>query len=202
MSRCPMCTTTRLRSATFFAAAVCAPSACLCDILPRIPSPNGRIEFKMKRVGSRLGFTVLLQGRPVIEQSPLGFSVDGVELAESETVRNVEWFHANETYSTRGIHSRAVNSYRGIRFPLRHSRGPSVASMEIRIFDDRIVVGVVIVHCSHRHSERSRGEAIARNRIELSSTELCNRFAPTSTKRATCSSHLLHRVHRRVIPAE
>ena len=60
-----------------------------------------------------------MAGRPVIEPSQLGIVVDGVDLGRGAELGAVEAYRGDETYSTRGVHSRGVNRYRGARVAAR-----------------------------------------------------------------------------------
>jgi alpha-glucosidase len=104
-----------------------------------ISSPSGRVQFRLMRLDDgRLAYAVTLHGRPVIEASPLGIVVDGVNLSHGVQVGARETYRVRETYPWYGVHSLAVNHCQGARVQLRHESSGQAWSLEARAYDDGI----------------------------------------------------------------
>jgi len=54
---------------------------------PSLVSPGGRIELRVHATGERLGYDVLLGGRPLLTQATLSLRIDGTTLGERPRVR-------------------------------------------------------------------------------------------------------------------
>jgi alpha-glucosidase len=102
----------------------------------RLPSPAGNVEFQLGADDPRLQFSVTFGGRPVIEPSPMAFSVDGVDLAEGAEVTGQEPFELSESYPWRGVHAQAYNWYSGAVVSLRHRGSGTDYRLEVRVFHD------------------------------------------------------------------
>jgi alpha-glucosidase len=98
-------------------------------------SPDGHLVYSVTR-----GTT------SVIESSPIGIVVDGVDLGSSVTNISVgAWTEVNETYPTRGVHPRATNHYFEIPLEIRRSgAGDLTAQVIFRLYDDGVAYRYVI----------------------------------------------------------
>src|SRR5258708_7247753 len=108
-----------------------------------VGSPDGRVRFELGQ-GVHLTYTVRIGDRPVIEHSPLGIVVDGVDLGSGAELGKVEPYEANETYPTRGVHSRAVNHHRGARVTARHAKSGAQLTIDVRAFDDGVAFLLIV----------------------------------------------------------
>jgi len=144
-----------MRRRTFVAAALSTPPLArdLARLLRppassdaiRVTSPNGAIEIALlPAVGSRLTYGVTFRNRPVIEVSPLGILVDGVDLGQGVEAGKVESYGANEHYASRGVHSQATNRFNGARIALRHSASGTDSVLDVRVFDDGIAFRYIV----------------------------------------------------------
>ena len=86
-----------------------------------IKTPGSKLQANVSanRAG-RLTYQVERGNSIVIERSPLGITVDGVDLGDGVTVGPAEQRTIDETYATRGVHSTAVNNCRVNRIPITH----------------------------------------------------------------------------------
>lgn len=126
--------------------AVClgtAPAAYAADAV-RVESPNGAVRFTLLVEGGRLIQLVTLDGRPVIERSPLGLEVDGVDLGQGVGLGSVERYRTDDTYAWRGVHSSAVDRSRGARVAVRHVASGAAYTVDVRAFDDGIAFRFVV----------------------------------------------------------
>lgn len=62
-------------------------------------SPDGNVEFKVLLHEAGLEYEVTFRNKPVIETSPMGIIVDGVNLAEDADAGQVERYQVEETYA-------------------------------------------------------------------------------------------------------
>jgi alpha-glucosidase len=123
-----------------------------------VKSPDDRIRFELISGDDRIGFVIGIGDRPVIAQSHMGLIVDGVELGRSAELGKVEPFEANEAYSTRGVHSRAVDHFRGARVSARHAQSKTDFTIEVRVFNDGVAFRTVVADVGR---ERVADEATA-----------------------------------------
>ena len=111
----------------------------------RITSPNGAVELQLlPALGPRVTYGVTFRSRPVIEASPLGVLVDGVDLGQGVEAGKVESYRANEHYDWRGVHSQATNRFNGARVALRHAATRTDYVVDVRVFDDGIAFRCVV----------------------------------------------------------
>jgi alpha-glucosidase len=103
-----------------------------------VRSPDGRVRFELIAGGDHLSYAVRMGDRIVLEPSRLGILVDGVDLGRSAELGKVETYEGDETYPTRGVHSRAVNRYRGARVAARDARSGTAFTIDVRAFDDGV----------------------------------------------------------------
>lgn len=108
-----------------------------------VASPDGRLKLTMVVAKGRLQYDVAFRGAAVIEPSPLGLLVDGVDLGQGVEVDRVEQENANETYPWRGVHSVAVNHHNGARIFLRRSGGTGL-TVEARVFNDGVAFRFIV----------------------------------------------------------
>lgn len=126
-------------------------AACiLVSMVPALPadllsvkSPGGRVEFRLLTLeGGRLGYGAALKGKAVIDPSPLGIVVDGVNLAANASVGKARRYKTNGTYAWRGVHSVAVDRSNGVRIPVKHGSTPY--TLEVRAYDDGIAFRFIV----------------------------------------------------------
>ena len=98
-----------------------------------LSSPNNEITFRLFPADSGWQWQVDFRGQPVIERSPLRFSLDGAELFSGARPGQVKRSEARETYPWRGVHSTATNHYRQAAIQVLHPHRSH--ALEIRAFD-------------------------------------------------------------------
>jgi alpha-glucosidase len=109
-----------------------------------VVSPDGNVRFQLALKEGRLTYAVRFRNQPVIEASPMGISVDGVELASGTVIEKVETYRVHETYPWRGVHSRAVSDSNGARIVLRHAQRAPGYTLEVRAANDAVAFRYVI----------------------------------------------------------
>src|SRR5215475_11258961 len=99
-------------------------------------SPDGRIRFDILLRGqSRLSYRVTFRNRAVIEDSPLGIVIDGVDLCRGMEASRVARYRMNERYASRGVHSEAINHCNGVKLSLRHAESGAGFTLDARVFN-------------------------------------------------------------------
>ena len=129
----------------FLATAVAAPVllAALQEIkaageVISFKSPNSKLQFVLITTGTQLQYRILRANHAIVEMSQLAFMIDGVNLCRESTISKIERYRINEKYSTRGVHSSAVNSGLGARISIRHSPSSTNFGLEVRVFNDGV----------------------------------------------------------------
>jgi alpha-glucosidase len=133
----------RRHSVSLFAlgfALVSPTLAAAADI--QVASPDGAVRFTVSVGAARTSFTVTLRDRLVIEPSPLALTVDGNDITAAATAGTAERYQIDETYPTRGVHSRAVNRCNGARIPL--TGGGTGYTLDVRVFNDAAAFQLVV----------------------------------------------------------
>src|SRR5262245_46311825 len=100
----------------------------------QVASPDGAIRFNVSIGAARPTITVTFRDKTVIEPSPLAMAVDGTDITAGATAGTAERYQIDETYSTRGVHSRAVSHCNGAKIPLT-GNGTSYM-LDVRVFND------------------------------------------------------------------
>ncbi|MHC4739811.1 MAG: glycoside hydrolase family 97 N-terminal domain-containing protein, partial [Planctomycetota bacterium] len=87
-----------------------------------LKSPDGRVAANIFINDSgRLNYNVFRRATVIIEDSPMGITVDGTDLGEIITLGKAKHHTVNERYSWRGVKSEAINHYKGIILPVTHN---------------------------------------------------------------------------------
>ncbi|HKZ31362.1 MAG TPA: glycoside hydrolase family 97 N-terminal domain-containing protein [Vicinamibacteria bacterium] len=110
----------------------------------RVASPDGRIELTVLPNAERLSFTVSMDGRTVVDPSPVQMSVDGFDLGAGLTYGGVEEYALDETYPWHGAHATAKNRCRGARISLVSDLGMIPFVFDVRVFDDGVAYRHVV----------------------------------------------------------
>jgi alpha-glucosidase len=125
-----------LRFALFAALSVClAGSAAPMDITLRSPSETVQASIRMDDGGS-LSYSVICKGSVVIEPSPLGITIDGVDLGKAVRAGTAKRGEILETFRVLGVHSVATNHCRTLALPLVHKSSGTEYQLELRAYED------------------------------------------------------------------
>jgi len=103
-----------------------------------VSSPDGNIQCSVSVVGGRLSYAVTYKSSPVVEVSPLGATVNSVDLGKGVQVGSTTTYSANETFPWRGTHTVAINHYNGRRYPVIHTASGTNYTFDVRAFDDGV----------------------------------------------------------------
>jgi alpha-glucosidase len=109
-----------------------------------VASPGSAVELNVLVDNGHLKYSVARGGAAVIETSPLVFTVDGVDLVSGVVLKKTGEDSHDETYATRGAHSRAIDKHRGSIFSLRHLKSGTDYTLETRAFDDGVAYRFIL----------------------------------------------------------
>jgi alpha-glucosidase len=121
----------------------------------RLLSPDHKIEFLLDSSPAGLTYSVSMKGKPVIENSGIGITVAGVNLAHDVRIGKPQKYKVNETYPWNGVHSTAVNRCNGLRIPVTQVASRTAYTLEVRAYND----GIAFRHIVPGHGSRVPGEA-------------------------------------------
>jgi len=109
-----------------------------------VVSPDKSISIRLTARDGRLNYEVVGNNQPVIEPSRVAISVDGVELTDGVQLGAVQRASIDESYSWRGMHSRATNRCHAATMTLNHAKSGTVFTLEVRVFNDGVAFRHVI----------------------------------------------------------
>ena len=122
-----------------------------------IRSPSGVTLAHIEvQPSGRLTYSVAFHGAPVIATSPLGITVDGVDLGTKTEIKSCRRDNVNEVYPLRGAHAQAVNRSNSAVWQLRQIDTGTGFILETRCFDDGFAWRYRVPGTGSRHV---RGEA-------------------------------------------
>src|SRR4051812_25600398 len=109
-----------------------------------ISSPNGKTKLEVSTDDAgRLKFTVSLNGQPIIEPSPVVFTIDGVDVTDAVQVGKADRYDVSEKYPWYGVHSTAVNRCNGARYAISHTKTNTQYTLDVRAYDDGVAFQIV-----------------------------------------------------------
>ena len=129
---------------TSLAALLSAAASASAAAAVRVESPHGAVRVTLVADGGRLAQEVRRHGAPVVDRSPLGIRVDGVDLGDGVTIGAVERYRTDEAYAWRGVHATAVDRSRGARVGVRHLATGLSYVVDVRAFDDGVAFRFVV----------------------------------------------------------
>ena len=113
-------------------------SACSANsghIALRSPSETIQASIRVDAGGS-LSYSVKYKGVVVIEPSPLGITIDGVDLGKGVRAGAARRGEISETFMVLGVHSVATNHCRTLTLPMVHEASGTEYQLEFRAYDD------------------------------------------------------------------
>ncbi|MBI1896389.1 MAG: glycoside hydrolase family 97 N-terminal domain-containing protein [Acidobacteria bacterium] len=132
-----------------------------------VTSPGGKVRFTLAVEDGRLSYQVARNGSAVIEPSPLGIVVDGVNLAEGVETGKAAAYRVNTTYPWHGVHSVAADRCNGVRIPIKHLKSGAAYTLEVRAYDDGVAFRFTV---PGREGERRTPDEATVFRIPAGST--------------------------------
>jgi alpha-glucosidase len=111
----------------------------------KVVSPDGSVQLKVFLRESRMHYTVSFKNRPVLEEAPLVFSVDGVELTDGTELGEVSSTEIKDSYPWRGVHSKALNHCKAVSVGLKHAKSKTAFSLELRAYNDGVAFRWIVL---------------------------------------------------------
>lgn len=109
-----------------------------------VSSPDGSLHFILQSDYDRMTFYVTLNGKTVVDESPLHMSVDGNDITSGISAGKTRKFSASETYPLFGLHSEARNIYNGSETSFTNLKTKIKYSVEARVFNDAVSFRFVV----------------------------------------------------------
>ncbi|MBE0534713.1 MAG: glycoside hydrolase family 97 catalytic domain-containing protein [Phycisphaerae bacterium] len=110
-----------------------------------LAGPGGDLQVTFFVKPDKLMYSVRYNDAVVVENSPLGVTVDGVDLgAGAELLGQRDFIEIDETYPWRGVHAVAVNRYRAMSVPVRHKATGTEYTIQTCVFGDGIAFRYII----------------------------------------------------------
>jgi alpha-glucosidase len=109
-----------------------------------VASPDGRIELEIAPNPERLTLSARMDGRSVLEPSPVQMSVDGFDLGTGLIWGGLESYEVDDSFPWPGAHALARVRGRGVRLSLTSDLGMIQFTFEARVFDGGIAYRHVV----------------------------------------------------------
>lgn len=119
-----------------------------------IASPDGSVSAEVISHDGRLWIRVLRNGRPAIEASPIGVTIDGVDFGKNAKPGAAKAYSANETYPWLGNQKTLTNHFNGERIAM--TTDSQAWELDVRAYDDGVAWRYVVPGKGRRKVE---GEA-------------------------------------------
>jgi alpha-glucosidase len=110
----------------------------------RVSSPNNSVRFQLSTRDGAAVFEATLKGQRVIEQSPLGITVDGIPVAQGVEFGRPERYRKDERFPWHGSKSIARDHHNGLLVPVKHGESGLSYTIEARAHDDGIAFRFVV----------------------------------------------------------
>lgn len=111
----------------------------------KISSPNSALDIEIAFDSRmKLNYSINLKRKPVLEASPMGIVVDGVDLGRQVKFGSVDRYRVSEKYPYRGAHSEAINNCNGAKIAVLHVESNTLYSIEVRAYDNGIAFRYVV----------------------------------------------------------
>lgn len=113
-----------------------APGVCRAQTL-QLESPGGVLCAEVRTTTEgRLVWSLTRLGATIFETSPMGITVDGVDLGQGAALGEATSSLVHETFIRRGVKPQGTNHCRAYQVPVRHAGSGSPWVLELRLFDD------------------------------------------------------------------
>jgi alpha-glucosidase len=120
------------------------PQAFSDQVKLNLSSPDGKLQCLFTTENDQIFMSVTMNGRVIIELSPLKMSIDGIEITNGVKSGKIKNFSANETYPTWGLHSVAIDNYKAATIEISHIKSGIKYSLETKAFNDAIAFRFIV----------------------------------------------------------
>ncbi len=116
-----------------------------CTEMMTIKSPDNKVVVNvLKSQDGRLSYRLTRDGKAVLNDSPLGVTVDNADLGTGIELGEPAYSTINESYPWRGVKSIAHNHCNTMTIPILHIASDTNYSLEFKVFDDGAAFRYVI----------------------------------------------------------
>lgn len=137
--------------------------------LPRVvPSPDGKVQADLyTNDAGRLCLRLVRGSTPILDESPLGVTVNGTDFGNGVQITSIEHETIQETYPWRGTHAVAVNQCNSAVASVSHTASKLQYTVELRVFNDGIGYRYVIPGTEERtvQGESSSWNVVAGSQV-------------------------------------
>ncbi len=122
-------------------------SICLTGLsnAERMTSPDEKVVVSVFSNGDgELQYAIEWKDSQIVAASPLGITVNGKNLGQQVNIGNAEKSCVDETYTTRGVHSKARNHYNSWSIPITHTPSNLNLVLEFRVYDDGVAFRYIV----------------------------------------------------------
>ncbi len=133
-----------------------------------IPSPDGKVQTDLyTNDAGRLCLRLVRGNTPILDESPLGVVVNGVDFGNGVQIMSIEHEAIQQSYPWRGVHSVAVNTCNSAVASVSHASSKLAYTVELRVFNDGIGYRYVIPGTGERivQGESSSWNVVAESHI-------------------------------------
>jgi alpha-glucosidase len=110
-----------------------------------VASPDGNVRFHLMLEGGRAKYSVTLKDAPVIESSPIVFTIDGVDLADgAQETTSAQVSKIDESFPSRWVHSTATNHCNVAKFDLKGGKASTPFALEVRAYNDGVAFRTIV----------------------------------------------------------
>ncbi|MCM2373561.1 glycoside hydrolase family 97 protein [Aporhodopirellula aestuarii] len=118
-------------------------------------SPDGQVAVSVfVNEGDVLCYSVKWKSEDIVEPSPLGVTVDGVDFGKRVSIGSPTMSSVDETYATRGVHHLARNHFHSWLYPITHLDSGRQCDLEFRVYDDAVAVRYTVRGEGTQHVDR------------------------------------------------
>jgi hypothetical protein len=103
-----------------------------------VQSPDKKITLTLTRSNEQLLYQVTFNGKTVIAPSSLALEIAGAPTRAVNGTGKPVFTKVNETYSSRGVHSKAVNNYQQVTLPVTGAGNVPVFRVQARVFNNGV----------------------------------------------------------------
>ncbi|MBN8459836.1 MAG: glycoside hydrolase family 97 catalytic domain-containing protein [Verrucomicrobia bacterium] len=101
-------------------------------------SPNGKVSARVGVSDGRLALEVRRRGKPALDPSPLGITLDGQDLGADAEIGKVETYTTNTTYPNPLGGGNLLDRCKGLRIALRSKPSGVSWTLDVRAYDDGV----------------------------------------------------------------
>jgi alpha-glucosidase len=104
----------------------------------KVVSPDGQVRFELVPNMPNLAYRITFRKHPLIDSSPMGLILDGINLGQGISTRILRSYRLREKYPSRGVHSEAINYCTGVKISVTHADTKTRFTLEARAYKDGI----------------------------------------------------------------